>query len=101
MVGFEPHNQDWKEPTPTLIWYKAMQLPLILNYFERACYLKDINYEMFSDEWNPLARRLPGYQVSEEELVADSLDYDRPSFLDNYLKPGDQIVSRPKSKIAQ
>mmetsp|Transcript_12898 Transcript_12898/g.19989 ORF Transcript_12898/g.19989 Transcript_12898/m.19989 type:complete len:454 (-) Transcript_12898:711-2072(-) len=41
------------------LWYKAMQLPLLMNYFERSCYLKDLNYELFSEKWSPLDRRLP------------------------------------------
>jgi len=71
-----------------------MQLPLIMHFFERACYLKDINYELFSEEWNPLDKRLPGRNKKEEKMEIDSSKAERPGYLNNYIRSGDQFIQK-------
>jgi hypothetical protein len=46
LTGYENHKTDGHQPMQ--IWYKALMLPQLLNYFEKTCYLKDINHEWFS-----------------------------------------------------
>ena len=67
-------------------------LPQLLNYFEKTCYLKDINHEWFSQEWSPLDKILPGVEVPRSTSQA--------SYLKNYMRPGDAIISGVKSNLS-
>ena len=70
----------------------SFQLPQLLNFFEKACYLKDINHELFSQAWSPLARNLPG--THEEGAATTATKDSRPPYLQRFVKPGDVLVSR-------
>jgi len=57
-VCFHPFLLGTTDSSPSL-FYKARLLPFLLNYFEKTCYLKDINYELFSNDVHPLDRKMP------------------------------------------
>lgn len=75
-----------------------MILPLLLNYFERSAYLKDINYELFSSKCNPLEKKLPPMEGPLEHVKEDGL-FQQANYLRNYIKPNEQMImigaSRP------
>ena len=56
--------------------------------------MKDINYELFSEEWNPLDKRLPGRNKKEEKMEIDSSKAERPGYLNNYIRSGDQLIQK-------
>ena len=53
-----------------------------MNYFERACFLKDINHELFSEKWSPLDRCMPGRAPPLEQSP-----YKIPDYLKSYQEP--------------
>lgn len=103
MIGFDPlAKQDQEGQKPNQIWYKAMLLPLLMNYFEKSCYLKDINYELFSEEWKPLEQKLPARFGNDEGQRGElSRASDQASFLKYYVKPGEQLITKSKAAASK
>lgn len=62
---------------------------MILNYFERSCFLKDINHELFSQERPPQEKHLPNHfkdlnEIDDEEM-SDDMDKIYNDILPEYL----------------
>ena len=92
MTGFDPSVEQAKDvQRPDQIWYKTMFLPLLLNYFERSCYLKDINFELFSSEFSPLDKKLPERLGNNK---TQGMTSSQASFLKYYVKPGEQLITK-------
>ena len=73
-----------------------------MNYFEKSCYLKDINYELFSEEWKPLEQKLPARFGNEEGRRGElNRTYDQASFLKYYVKPGEQLITKSKAATSK
>ena len=103
MIGFDPMvKQDQEGQKPNQIWYKAMLLPLLMNYFEKSCYLKDINHELFSEERKPLEQKLPA-RFGNDEGQRGGLNraFDQASFLKYYVKPGEQLITKSKAATSK
>lgn len=74
-----------------------MLLPLILNYFERATYLRDINFELFSARVHPLDKRLPPL----EGAIAPVVKCQQPGYLRHYLKPNEQMITQLREEESE
>lgn len=96
MIGFDANSgQVGDGGKKDQIWYKAMLLPLLLSYFEKSCYLKDINCELFSQEVSPLEKQLLGRsRLNQAESKKPSGNSSQASFLKYYVKPGEQLISK-------
>ena len=44
-----------------------------------------------------MARKMPEYD-NLNDVVLSNKDYDRPSFLNNYIKSEDEMITKPKPK---
>lgn len=93
-VVFHPLLKGFSEGSPRL-FYRALQLPLVLNYLERTAYLKDINYQYFSEQVSPLAFRVPGQDAADEGRLRSS---HQAPYLKNYLKKGDKLMTDSNSE---
>jgi len=49
---------------------------MIMNYFERACFLKDINHELFSQDRAPQDKHLPNHLKDSNELPDEVMSDD-------------------------
>lgn len=72
-----------KSPVTSSLYYHALQLPMVLNYFERQCFLKDLNWELFSLGHSPFILRRNTF-VPDDKGKREDEDMRVPEFYKNF-----------------